>query len=196
MKSFLNDIELGTDKPWLLVGKGPSFDKIGQVNLDNYYVFGLNEVCRVIKCDIGHFIDVECVSRNFIDNSTILVSPVRPHINFRVSNRYLTTYYLTPFTNAHTKLYCYNCSTYKGTPFNDYGQTIKVKYFSSEAAFRLLAIKGIKEIYTLGIDGGVEYAKAFDFLTPLQNGRKTFDDQMGELNKICSKWDINWIKAA
>ena len=197
MQSFFKSYELPTNKPILVVGKGPTFERINELNLDDYFVFGLNEVCQIIKCDIGHFIDIEVISRNFIDNCKAIVSPVRPHKDCKVSNRYLVTWYFIPYqeeTNVLDKLYCYNCTTYKGAHFTDFGPAVKVKYFSVEAAFRLLALRGIKQIHTLGIDGGTKYAKDFSHLKPLRNGRQSFDDQFKTIAEIIAKFDIEWIQ--
>lgn len=194
MQSFFKDYQFKNDKPWLIIGKGPSFERINKINLASYYTFGLNEVCQLIPCDIGHFIDIEVLSHNFIRNSKVIVSPVRPHRGYKVSNHYLATWYFIPYEGSLNKLYCYNCSTYKGASFLEFGPIVKVKYFSVEAAFRLLAIQGIKEIHTLGIDGGNQYAKDFAHLKPLKNGRNSFNDQFNELDEIVHKFKLNWVK--
>ena len=46
-----------SDKPWLIVGKGPSFDRIGEVDLSQYNVIGLNHVIYKIDCLLGSIID-------------------------------------------------------------------------------------------------------------------------------------------
>lgn len=195
MLSFFKDYKLDKTKPWLIIGKGPSFDELLLHDLEKYNVLGLNEVCQIVKCQIGHFIDVEVLSHNFIENCEAIVSPVRPHKNCKVSNRFLTSYYFIPYheeLNALNKLYCYNCTTYKGAHFTDFGPVVKVRYFSVEAAFRLLAMSDVKKIYTLGIDGGTTYATAFQHLKPLRNGRKSFTEQFEELEAIVAKFDIDW----
>jgi hypothetical protein len=199
MQSFFKNYELKTDKPWLIIGKGPSFEKINDIDLTKYYTFGLNEVCQIIPCDIGHFIDDEVLSHNFIKNCKAIVSPVRPHQNCRVSNRYLVSWYFIPYEEQLTalkKLYCYNCSTYKGASFIEFGPTVKVRYFSVEAAFRLLALQGLKVIHTLGIDGGKSYAKDFNHIKPLRNGRESFDEQFRELAAIITKFNLTWLPLA
>lgn len=195
MLSFFKDYKLDKTKPWLIIGKGPSFVERSLHDLEKYNVLGLNEVCQIVKCQIGHFIDVEVLSHNFIENCEAIVSPVRPHKNCKVSNRFLTSYYFIPYheeLNALNKLYCYNCTTYKGAHFTDFGPVVKVRYFSVEAAFRLLAMSDVKKIYTLGIDGGTIYATAFQHLKPLRNGRKSFTEQFEELEAIVAKFDIDW----
>lgn len=195
MLSFFKDYKLDKTKPWLIIGKGPSFNEFPLHDLEKYNVLGLNEVCQIVKCQIGHFIDVEVLSHNFIENCEAIVSPVRPHKNCKVSNRFLTSYYFIPYheeLNALNKLYCYNCTTYKGAHFTDFGPVVKVRYFSVEAAFRLLAMSDVKKIYTLGIDGGTTYATAFQHLKPLRNGRKSFTEQFEELEAIVAKFDIDW----
>ena len=196
MQSFFKDYNLPTNKPILVIGKGPTFERINELNLNDYFVIGMNEVCQIIKCDIGHFIDVEVLSHNFIKNCTTIISPVRPHKDCKVSNRYLVTWYFIPYDeqlNALKKLYCYNCTTYKGAHFTDFGPAVKVKYFSVEAVFRLLGLKGVTKIYTIGIDGGWSYAKDFADLKPLRNGRSSFNEQFKELEQIIHKFNIQWV---
>lgn len=198
MQAFF-DLNLPKNKPYLVLGKGPSFDKVININLADYITIGLNHVCQKMVVDFGHFIDIDCLSHNFIKNCTKIICPVRPHIYCKVDNKYLTTYFLQPYESdfgphLYKKVYCYNLSTYKGEPFVGLGCIIKVKYFSAEAVFRLLALSGINEIYTLGIDGGVTYSHYFKDLTPLQNGRKTFNDQFDELEEIVKKWNLKWVR--
>src|SRR5688500_16634873 len=114
-------------KKWLILGKGPSFDRINQIRLDQYGLIGLNHVCQIMQVDFGHFIDIDCLSAKFIENSKRIICPVRPHVNYKVSNRYLASYYLQPYENnykdVYLKTYQYNLSTYKGEPFSNLGLT-------------------------------------------------------------------------
>lgn len=196
MQSFFKNYKLDRTKSWLILGKGPSFDEFPLHDLEKYNVLGLNEVCQIVKCQIGHFIDVEVLSHNFIENCEAIVSPVRPHKNCKVSVHQLASWFLLPYDEdlgALNKLYCYNCSTYKSAHFTDFGPVVKVRYFSVEAAFRLLGMSDIKKIYTLGIDGGFSYANVFKHLKPLRNGRDSFQDQFKELESIIHKFDIVWV---
>jgi hypothetical protein len=56
-----------------------------------------------------------------------------------------------------------------------------VRYFSAVAAVNLLAVSGVREIFTIGVDGGSSYAPDFDKKTLLVNGRASFDVQFKEI---------------
>jgi hypothetical protein len=186
MKSFF-DYKLPKDKPWLILGKGPTFDKAFELDLKPYYLMGLNHVASLLKVDITHCIDIECLSGNVIANSNKIVIPIVPHFKNRPIEDVTKVY-----ANLSDKFLFYNCSTYKKPHFPEMGPIVKVRYFSVEAAFRLLAMQGIKKIHTLGIDGGTKYSKYFADLKPLTNGRKTFNDQFDEIAKITKKWKLAW----
>ncbi len=190
----LSLLSLNSDKPWIILGKGPTFDKISNLNLEDFNTLALNHVAELIPCTIGHFIDSEVISKKFIDNSKHIVCPVFPH-KWNRATGIPAKHYFYQYENSHQileKLYCYNCSTYKFKAHHLYGDIIKAKFFSSEAAFRMLAMLGVKTINTLGIDGGNDYSEHFSHLKPLTNGRKTFDDQFNELEKITKKWELQW----
>lgn len=182
------------NKPYLILGKGPTFENIYKYDLEQYNVICLNHTAEIINCLIFHFIDTECISGKAIHNSKIICCPIFPHINCKAKDDPAVSYFIKYHKFDLSKLFCYNCSTWKKIPILRYGQIIKAKYFSSEAVFRILGMKGIQTIYSLGIDGGDKYANQFSHLKPLVNNRKTFDDQFRELNKIVKKWNIEWTR--
>jgi len=188
------EIVLPKDKPYLVLGKGPTFQNIYKYNLDDYYIVCLNETAELIECYFAHFIDSECLSGKMLKNAQFIICPVFPHINNRATNSPAVAYFLRYANFDLSRVYNYNCSTWKRSPIQKYGRIIKAKYFSSEAVFRILAYLGVKQIHTLGIDGGNIYAPQFNHLKPLINGRKTFNEQFGELNKIIQKWEMKWTR--
>ena len=182
------------DKPWLVIGKGPSFKKVWDLDLNNYYVFGLNHVCNIINCDIGHCIDLEVLNREFIDHSKTILLPWHPHCNFKVVKEDLNQISTKhEFLRNLDNLYYYNCSTYKGNhPLEK--EIIKVKYFSGEVPFYLLGLCGVREIHSIGIDGGTKYSSYFHCMQALTNGRKSFDESITMIKRSCIKFGINWVK--
>ena len=67
---------------------------------------------------------------------------------------------------------------------------VEARFFSAEAAFDLLGATGVREIRSLGIDGGRAYSPAFKDLegtTMLANTKPTFDIQFEELERIVAK---------
>lgn len=196
MKSIFN-IPIDNDKPWLILGKGPTFSRVLDLNTNSYYLFGLNDTINYLYCEIGHFIDLDVIKRLNSFDCQYLIVPWHPHINNRPTKRTLKDWineepFLEHYENSG-RLYSYNLSTWK----NDSGikgyPLIKTKYFSAESAFRILIEKGIKTIYSLGIDGGSDYAKEFSHLKPLTNTRKSFDDQFLEINRMVKEHGINYF---
>jgi hypothetical protein len=200
MKHFWPDLEVKTDKPWLILGKGPSFSCVYDTDLSRYYTLGLNHVNNIVSCTLALIIDLEVLSSDFIEKTQKVLVPWHPHINFRPSKITLkellcTNYYLEYLENSD-RLYTYDLSTWRrfdnGIKYKNHRPIISAKYFSSEAAFGILINKGVKEIYSLGLDGGKEYAREFKHIKPLTNGRKNFDYQFIEINKLVEKHKITY----
>ncbi len=198
---YFRKIKLDCTKPWLIVGKGPTFKKIYKIQKD-FNIFGLNHVAKIIDCDISHFIDIDILDVDIIEHSKILLCPYHLHENSKVMFKTLP-YHINDnviFSIAKDKLYWYNCSTWKKSHFipNKVNKQdiIKVRFFSAEAAFQILGMLGVKKVYSLGIDGGVNYAKDFVklFLAPFQNKRKNFDDQFQMIEATLKQFNMEWEK--
>jgi hypothetical protein len=84
------------DKPWLLLGKGPTFSRRGEFPLDKYNLMGLNNVVAEQKVDVAHIIDIDVVEKcadALRDNCRFLVIARRPHVKFRPSEKRLEDYF-------------------------------------------------------------------------------------------------------
>lgn len=184
--------ELKTDFPWnkpvLILGKGPSLEKVKSLDTSKYTLIGLNEASLYHKCNFTHFIDINVFTDELFRTATKFIAPIYPHTNFKPDGKQLTTLIDEQYRE---QFYYYNHSKWKEKPY-DKTKIIKVKYFSSEAVFNILVEFGFKQVFTLGIDGGKQYHPFFKQkkLTPLTNGRESFDDGIEELKKI----KINWVK--
>jgi hypothetical protein len=182
------------EKPWLLLGKGPTLSYRHDHDLTRYNLLGLNHVVAEMKVDIAHIIDVDvaeaCADRLY-SNARWLLMPATPHVQNRPS--FLT---LEDFVSAvpalrqldsEGRLVWYNAETGKqdqGSP------TISVRYFSSEAAIDVLALMGVKVVRSLGIDGGRGYDSPFTHLqrtTMLANSQPSFDLQFAEIERVVRK---------
>jgi len=175
------------NRPWLLLGKGPSFAHFKKELCDEYFVIGLNHVSKEVPVTLAHFIDLDA----FIDcceevRSTArwVVMPWHPHEEFRPSRRTLADYArnipaLGEF-EAEGRLLTYNLSTAKDLEPLAGVPEIDAKFFSAEAALNLLAECGVRVVRSLGVDGGTGYAPHFGGIastTRLANGHATFDLQ-------------------
>ena len=173
------------ERPWLVLGKGPTLERIVNVNLNDYYILGLNHVINYgIPVDISLFIDLEVCSLEFVEANTYILAPYHCHFNFKPRTRL--------FTNIiSSKIYYFDCSTWKGDPV--VRPIIRAKYNCAEAAFDILRHWGVKNIYSLGIDGGITYA-SFIQEKPLTNGQPNFDKQLGQLKIICRQGNMKWTR--
>jgi len=69
---------------------------------------------------------------------------------------------------------------------------VPVLFFSGEAAFGVLAAMGVKEVWSLGIDGGKAYGEAFAHLRPLTNGQPSFDQHISAIYDILTVNRMTW----
>ena len=183
----ISNYPIKKDKPWLILGKGPTFSKVWKLIRDkNYYTIALNHVGSVFDADICHVIDIAGLP----EKANNLFIPLHPHVDFApIKRSILESNTLDKFENTYT----YNLSTYKGQT-NKFYPLIRARYFSAEAVFNILSMLRITTINSLGIDGGTEYAEEFFEmgLKPLTNGRDTFDDGIKELTNLCLLKGLTW----
>jgi hypothetical protein len=184
------------DRPWLLLGKGPTFSRRGEFPLGDYNLMGLNDVVSEQKVDVAHVIDIDVVQKSsdaLRDNCRFLVIARRPHVDFKPREKRLEDYFdeipVLPELDEQGRLVWYNARG--SAPIGD-SPEIGVRFFSSEAATNILGEMGVKKVRTLGIDGGTDYSAEFSDLTALENERPTFDAQFRELEDIVAKYGIDY----
>jgi hypothetical protein len=183
---------------WLVLGKGPSFSNIhAKPRIDsplfclNHAVAGLQHVTHDVDC-----IDVEVLEEcgAAIDlRAQYLVMPWRPHRRFVSASDTLADLVsqipLLRSLSEDGRLLWYDLARGDSPitgPFD-----VLARYFSSEAAIGILAQAGVKSILTAGIDGGTDYAREFTSLTPLTNGRASFDDQFDCIEAIVDQYALD-----
>ena len=183
-------------KPWLVIGKGPSFSELPSLNLSKYYSIALNHaVIKVPSVDYVHVADLdvfEKIEDCLMTNTTSLVSPYFLH-NKNSPDAAFSVDKLAEIANKpHHNLFKHLVKSKRITTYAsslskslgrkpELGRAIHVRYFSSVAVVNLLCACGVKDITLIGIDGGSTYASQFSDLTPLTNGRKSFDVQFREI---------------
>jgi len=195
-------------KPWMVVGKGPSFPKHRDFNLGNYNSIGLNHVvCKLPQLDFVHMTDIEVLDGIsdvlMSSNKMRLIFPFFPHVKNKPDISRSVDTMLNEKTYKHRKLLVklYNedrIFTYlsslssRSCRRKNIGPKIYVRYFSSVAVVNLLAGLKVKNITIIGIDGGTVYSKEFSGLVPLTNGRQDFDCQFKEIDKTVHKHKIQF----
>lgn len=184
-------------RPWLVLGKGPTFACHREVDLSAYNLLSLNHAVRELRVDVAHVIDadvVEACADRIEQNCRWLIMPRHPHVNFRAGPPLETHVERSEVLRRLDKagrLIWYNLSS---GPAHDGSPVIPVRYFSAEAALNLLGAMGVKKVRSLGIDGGQGYSPEFKDLgqTMLANGQPSFDLSAAEIEKTVAAHGIDY----
>lgn len=185
-------------KPWLVLGKGPSIDSYKSTDVTKYNVLALNHTVTLGPCAIAHAIDMEVlddVGEEIKKNANYLFMPDRPHVGMRqgpMIEHHLSRNVTLGAMEQAGRLVTYRkyVSSARVAP----ACVVPVMYFSGEAAFGILAALGVKEVFTLGIDGGATYGETFSHLKPLENGHKDFDQHIAAIHDIMDRNKMNWTR--
>jgi len=152
------------DKPYLMLGKGPSMSYMPDVRTQNYTTIGLNHVVEQVKVDIAHAIDIEVLhdcGQAIKENAEYLMMPWYPNKGFRPHEKtihdLIQTNDILQFFYDRDKLLTYNrdMSSAPGREYEECvlgGNYIPTLFFSGDTVFNLLSINGEKKIYSLGVD--------------------------------------------
>lgn len=189
------------DRPWLILGKGPSFGLRGRVDRSAYSTISLNHVVAEQPVFISHIIDMDVVDdcRHVLaENAEWLLMPFHPHVHWRASGLSLkdfvpTVPVLEDF-DRRGRLLWYNLHTgpSKG------GHPVARGTFSASVLVDLLGRLGVKEVRSLGVDGGNQYSVQFSHLvdkTLMVNGHRSFDVQFLEIESTMERYSMNYEKA-
>jgi hypothetical protein len=197
---------------WLILGKGPSFSELNSYSTDDYKLFGLNHVVCKQKLDLLHAIDIEVIedcSEIILENAKYVVIPWIPHIRyqpfpllkeirFRPSDKTLEDYCqdikVLNILKSEGRLLWYNlCTSTRTRPTKN--PTVRAFGFSSTAAINLLSLAGIKQIRSLGVDGGNTYSSNFSHLkqkTLLVAGQQNYNSQFQEIANTIMNYKIDF----
>ncbi|MFI8983282.1 glycosyltransferase [Ectopseudomonas khazarica] len=183
-------------RPWLVLGKGPTFSKKERYDFSGFNIFSLNHVVSTLPVDVAHVIDLDVVyacEHDLEKNAGILLMPWYPHVDFKPGKKTLDELAdEIPVLNrlrSLGRLVWYNKSGRKQLSSQP---IVRVAYFSAEAPFALLGMAGVKKIKTLGVDGGGTYSPGFMSLgTLLANGQNSFDKQFREIARSVMKYGID-----
>ncbi len=190
------------DAPWLLLGKGPTFARRGEFDISGFRKLGLNHVVREMAVDVAHVIDmdvVEACGDRLLENAQWVVMPRFPHVQCkpdpaRPLESFFASHPVLKRLDEKGRLVWYDLRSKTCAPKGS-APPIKVRFFSSEAALRILARLGAKTIRSLGVDGGRSYSKSFADVqqsTLLANQQPSFDLQFREIAKIVAEERIDY----
>lgn len=207
----MNTEDAAKTRPWLLVGKGPSFCQFPQTDVNEYNVVALNHTIREVQATLAHIIDIEVVrdcAEAIRQNASYLIMPWIPHVRkktvwtktgikfepgpYNLEN-YCQTEPILAELNQQGRLLWYNLSTAKvyraGSP------VVKVFGFSSTAMLECLAIAGASKVRSIGIDGGSSYSNSFADLTKktlLAAGQPSFNLQFPQIARTLLNHKIDF----
>ncbi len=189
-------------RPWLLLGKGPSFAQHRHLDLTAFNTMSLNHVVAELPVDVAHIIDVDVVgdcAEALRHNCQWLLMPYRPHVRSQRSPRALKDWFgehpVLRELDERGRLVWYNLGS---SPRVGSSPRITSGSFSSEAALRILALMGVRTVRSLGIDGGRSYASTFRHLeasTLLANGAQAFDLQFERIAAVVEEFDLDFRPA-
>jgi hypothetical protein len=193
-------------KPWLILGKGPSFSRRGEFNFSGYFTIGINQtVCECETLDVSHITDLDVLDSAgdclLAKTKTQLVMPYFPHkenypdLNNSVDKLVTDTSFkhqkLLKSLLDQGRLFTYNSMlSAQACTRKDIGPRIPVILFSGVAVVYLLASMAVKDMTLIGIDGGKTYSDEFSHLTPLTNGHANFDGQFAEIQKVIARYNL------
>lgn len=187
------------DKPWLILGKGPTFERRDDFDLGEYNLLSLNHVVNEVPVHVAHIIDMDVVedcAEHLAENCEWLLMPRYPHLRSEVNPRRLEEWFdelpVLREMDERGRLVWYNLSD--GKP-EGRSPVIGSKGFSSEAALRILGLLGARSVRSLGIDGGRSYGSTFKDLesrTLMANGMPAFDLQFERIQVLVDEFGIDY----
>lgn len=190
------------DRPWLLLGKGPSFSMLRSEMKKDFHFMGLNHVSRHVPVALAHFIDLDAFLNclpGVLSMAQWVVMPWHPHENFSPSAKTLARYASEVpelgALNSEGRLLTYNLSTADDLSPLEGAPRIDARFFSAEAGLNLLAACGVRDVRSLGVDGGADYARQFQDIaakTRLANGHQTFDLQFEGIARTIRQTGVHY----
>lgn len=194
--SFAHWATAHAEEPWLILGKGPTFDLRDRVDFRGFLTVGLNHVVQRQRVDVAHAIDIDVVQDCQYDlptNAQWLLVPWHPHVRCQPTPLTLADFLptlpvLADFARAG-RLLTYDLLS---GPTRGPGPTATGS-FSASVVVDLLGKSGVRRVRTLGVDGGQTYGNTFGDLsdrTLLANGRSSFDIQFAEIRQSAQQWDM------
>ena len=183
-------------QPWLILGKGPSFEGRDRFDLSGYNVLALNHTVREVPADISLMIDfdvAEACADRLAENARWLLMPRFPHVDFApgppLEEQIARSSILQHF-ESQGRLVAFDLNR----PSSADGPVIDAPNFSGEAALDILGHLGARTIRSLGVDGGKSYAPGFSKSTLLANRQPSFDVQFSEFLKIILRHKLDYCR--
>ena len=215
MRSFFDwhSASCSANESWLILGKGPSFSKLDELDTSSYRTFALNDVVIERPVSVAHAIDIDVIDRcghALLRNAGVLVMPWIPHIRtelgvfskrafFGVGTDTLDDYCsMVPILSRlrdEDRLLWYNLYTAAPQRLRPGSPVVHATEFSASAALNLLTLAGVRKVRSLGVDGGSGYSDAFkhqERTTMLQTGQASYDSQFRGLAETIMRTGVDF----
>ncbi len=195
-------------KPWLVLGKGPSLSKLTPEILATHNILALNHAIEVVPRPyagvvVVHFTDIEAVGGCILPltyGRPKVIMPWHPPVgmtpNLLTVERHTEGHSASAIALGDAidgeRMWSYNSDRADSLEAHPEFTRVRVRAFSAVAAFNLLALADVKAIFSLGVDGGKGYDSRMDAKNKLVNGQKSFDAQAPELARTLLKHSIRW----
>ena len=169
--AWIQNHQSALQRPWLILGKGPSLDQAGQHDTEDYIRIALNDAAASHTAEFIHIIDLDVFSRcgDELDPcASTLIMPWMPHAAYPKYGKETTDYRISghnlqELSSSHPhikrfaeagKLLFYNLADCPEIRRNPAGITVDHFSFSAPVVIDLLGRSGVRKIRTLGVDGG------------------------------------------
>lgn len=189
---------------WVVVGKGPTFDRYASPGVAGWPVLALNDAAAACPATtLAHATDLDAAARVAgpvaARPGVCLVVPYYPHVANRPGKVPVDRLLGDPGLRrlaAEGRLLWYRSSLSAARPHPPGGwkRAVTTRYFSAVAAVNLLGLAGVRAVRTAGVDGGTAYAAPFAGLTPLTNGRASFDVQFREVAAAVARFGLDFAR--
>lgn len=188
--------------PWLVVGKGPSADRLTADHVRAHRVLTLNHAVALAPgADAAAFVDAEAARDcrpQLAGFAGRVILPWHPHVNFRPGPKTLDDHAKGDaglrLAAKDGRLLAYNSDLAPARWRHPRLPAVRVRVGSAVVAFNLLGLAGARRVFTLGVDGGTQYSTAFSDHTRLANGQPSFDTQVPELRRACATYNLEWTR--
>ena len=200
IEQFTKDNKI--NKPLLFLGKGPSFSMRHEFVLSDYFTLACNHTIREMNADMCSVIDIDVLTDcadEIYNNCNYLLIPWHPHdpeVGYGASEKDLYDFAeeiptLKKMINENRVVF-YNLASSEDK--HDDSRVYATAINSADTLFNMLVANGIDTVYSLGVDGGKSYSKEFSDITPLRNGRQSFDEQNPVIDAICAGSGAKFIR--
>lgn len=188
------------ERPWLLVGMGPTFGRRGEFDLAGFRRIGVGAVVREFPVEVAYVADVDllpALAASLANNAQWLVMPRFP----RLAGRARAERPLESFFEEHPALRAisdrgrlvWHDAGDPGLPARSATEPLRARLFDAEAALRLAARLGAKVVRTLGVDGGRGHHEAFADVVGRERpvGLPSYDLQFARFDEVVRETGVD-----